>query len=204
MRRWTGAEDGWAGMPEELMAMVLELLQAGGLGFSQASATVRQVCARWKAVHDALVTRLVLSWRTTDEAIGTLVRRFPAVVSLEFKGNVYGESTALTDKGLLAVSSLPALTLLDLSYCSKLTDAGLRAVSNLPALASLNLNECYRVTNAGLLAVGNLPALTFLNLSRCNVTDESMQAVSSLPALTSLNLTFCDKVSDKGLRAVIK
>ena len=50
------------------------------MGFSQASATVRLVCAGWEAVHDALVRRLVLRRQTTDEAIGMLVRRFPAVV----------------------------------------------------------------------------------------------------------------------------
>jgi hypothetical protein len=51
---------GWVDMREELMVKVLELLQAeeGGLGFSKASATVRLVCAGWKAVYDALVTRL--------------------------------------------------------------------------------------------------------------------------------------------------
>ena len=31
------------------------------------------------AVHDALVTRLVLTRQTTDAAMGMLVRRFPAV-----------------------------------------------------------------------------------------------------------------------------
>ena len=66
-------EGGWAELPDELLAKVLELLQAagwqeGGLGFSQTSATVRLVCAGWKAVHDALVTRLVLRQQTTDEA----------------------------------------------------------------------------------------------------------------------------------------
>jgi hypothetical protein len=55
------------------------------LGFSQTSATVRLVCAGWKAVHDALVRRLVLRRETTDEAMGMLVRSFPAVVSLEVK-----------------------------------------------------------------------------------------------------------------------
>jgi hypothetical protein len=54
-------------------------------------------------VHDALVTRLVLRWQTTDEAVGMLVRSPPAVVSLEVKGD-----TALTDETLRAVSSLPA------------------------------------------------------------------------------------------------
>ena len=42
-------EGGWAELPDELLAKVLELLQAagqaGGLGFSQTSATVRLVCA---------------------------------------------------------------------------------------------------------------------------------------------------------------
>ena len=51
---------GWADLPEELVAKVAGG-QEGGFGFSQASTTVRLVCAGWKAVHDALVTRLVLS-----------------------------------------------------------------------------------------------------------------------------------------------
>jgi hypothetical protein len=38
---------------------------------------------------------------TTDEAMGMLVRRFPAVVSIEIKG--YGETASLTDEGLRAV-----------------------------------------------------------------------------------------------------
>ena len=67
--RETMEEDGWAGMPEELFEKVLEALQPdgpskpqdGGLGFSQALAAVRLVCAGWKAVHDAMVSRLVLS-----------------------------------------------------------------------------------------------------------------------------------------------
>jgi hypothetical protein len=89
----TEEEGGWAELPDELVAKVLELLQAagpsepqdGGLGFSQELAAVRLVCARWKAVHGAMVTRLVLRRETTDEAVGMLVRRFPAVVSLEIK-----------------------------------------------------------------------------------------------------------------------
>jgi hypothetical protein len=74
-------------MPDELLAKVLQVLQAaggqdGGLGFSseEASATVRLVCAGWKAVHDAMVRRLVLRRQTTDEAVCMLV---PAVASLE-------------------------------------------------------------------------------------------------------------------------
>ena len=89
-------EGGWADMREELLAMVLEKLQAAGhsapqwsFGFSVATATVRLVCSGWKAVHDAVVMRLVLRLQTTDEAVGMLARRFPAVFSLEFKDRRY-------------------------------------------------------------------------------------------------------------------
>jgi hypothetical protein len=82
---------GWADLPEELVAKVLELLQAagqeGGFGFSQASATVRLVCAGWKAVYDALVTRLVRTQQTSDEDMGMLVLRW---LSLELKGDTWG------------------------------------------------------------------------------------------------------------------
>jgi len=57
------------------------------------------------------VTRLMLRWQTTDQAMGILVLRFPAVVSLEFKGE---ERRVLTDEGLRAVSNLTALTFLNL------------------------------------------------------------------------------------------
>jgi hypothetical protein len=148
------AQGGWAELPDELLAKVLELLQAagqeGGLGFSQASATVRLVCAAWKAVHDALVTRLMLRPQTTDEAMGMLVLRFPAVVSIQMKGN---EWRVLTDAALRAVSSLPALTSLDLTCCKMVTDAGMRAVSSCIGLTSLNLTSCNLVTDEGMRAV---------------------------------------------------
>ena len=115
-------EGEWAELPDELLAKVLELLQAeeGGLGSSMTSATVRLICAGWKAVYDAQVKRLVLTWQTTDEAMDMLVRRFPAVVSLEMK-SVRDQTLALTDKGVHAVSSLRALTYLDLGRCKVMT-----------------------------------------------------------------------------------
>ena len=128
-RRETVTEGGWAELPDELLAKVLELLQAGGrggLGFSRASTTVRLVCAGWKAVHDALVRRLVLRGQTTDEAVGMLVRRFPAVVSLEYKG---GGMARVDGRGAASSGEQqPALTSLDLSCCELVTDEELRAV----------------------------------------------------------------------------
>ena len=114
-------ESDWAELPDELLAKVLEMLEAagrsepqeGGLGFSQTSATVRLVCSAWKAVHDALVKRLVLRPANTDEAMSMLVRRFPAVTTLQM---MWTGEAALTDEGVRAVSNLPALTSLDLRY----------------------------------------------------------------------------------------
>jgi hypothetical protein len=119
----TMTEGEWADLPGELLAKVLELLQTAGqnepgpFGFSEATAMVRLVCSGWKAVHDALVTRLVLRLRTTDEAVCMLVRRFPAVVSVELKSG-HEVTAALTDTGVRAVCSLPALKSLNLTRCA--------------------------------------------------------------------------------------
>jgi hypothetical protein len=207
-QRGETVEGGWAELPDELVEKVLELLQAAGhsepqgpFGLSEATATVRLVCSGWKAVHDAMVMRLVLRRETTDEAMGMLARRFPAVVSLEFKWKSGGpEWGVLTDQGMLAVSSLTSLKTLNLAHCRELTDEGMRAVRSLPALTSLNLTWCIKLTDKGMRAVSSLPALTTLNLSGCGkVSDEALRAVSSLPALTSLNLTYCH-LTNVGLR----
>ena len=184
------AQTGWAELPDELLAKVLELLQAeeGGLGFSKASATVRLVCAAWKAAYDALVKRLVMRRNTTDEAMGMLVRRFPAVVSLEMK-SVPNETLALTDQGVHAMSSLRALTCIDLSRCKLMTDQALRAVSSVSTLKSLNLFCCRGVTDVGVRARSSLPTLASLDLSGCyNVTAAGVQALRSTTAAPSLHI----------------
>jgi hypothetical protein len=210
--RETMTDDGWAGMAEELFEKVLEVLQPdgpskpqdGGLGFSQTLAAVRLVCAGWKKIHDAMVTRLLLRYQTTDEAVGMLVLRFPAVVSLEVKGGgAWAQPAALTDKGMLAVSSLASLTFLALTYCRNITDEGMRAVSNCTTLKSLNLFGCDKLTDEDMRAVSSLPALTFLDIAWCNkVTNEGLRALSNCTALTELDIRQCYKVTDEGVRAL--
>jgi hypothetical protein len=204
---------GWAALLEDLLPKILEALQADdqeegkpqeeGLGFSKASAVVRQVCAGWQAVHDALVTRLVFERRMDDEAVGMLVRRFPAVVSVQFKGPPGGHF--VTDEGVRAVcSSLPALTSLNLTYCINVTDEGVRAVcSSLRALTSLNLFCCTKVTDEGVRAVSGLRALTSLNLFCCiRITNAGVLALSSLHALAHLDLRSCLMVTAAGVQAL--
>jgi hypothetical protein len=195
----------WAELPPELQVTVLtKVLQAaktqqGGWCGCKDSAAVRLVCAQWQAVHDALVMRLVLRPETTDKGMGMLVRRFPAVASLEREPG----GRALTDEGVRAASSLPALTKLDLRSCHKITDEALRAVSSCTALTSLNLTECCEVTDEGLRAVCTLPALTFLDLWGCGkITDETLRAVSNLRSLAFLDLIRCPKVTAAGVQAL--
>ena len=203
------AQSGYAALPGELLGKVLQCLlarwRAGGLGFYRATATMRLVCKGWRAGHDAVVRRLVLRLEASDEAVGRLVRRFPALVSLAFK---HGEGRGVvTDESLRAVSSLSSLTSLDLEGCELVTSEGLGAVSSLPALVSLNLTYC-KVTIKGLHAVSHLSQLTSLNLSKCaKVTDEGLRAVAlNLTALASLNLMGVNqtgsKVTEAGLQAL--
>jgi len=56
------------------------------LGFHQVSAKLSTVCARWRRLHDALVKRLVVSYRVTDEQMHMLVQRFPAATSVQVSG----------------------------------------------------------------------------------------------------------------------
>jgi len=202
---------GWPTLPKELMEKVLEALQAagrrsepqeGGLSFSRTSAVVRLVCPGWQAVYDAMVRRLVLRKEITDEAVGMLVRCFPAVTSVQLKGNVipipFG--CMVTHVGVLAVCSLPALTKLDLSYCYEITDAVLTAIGGMTALKSLNLSCCWNITNVAVLTLSSLPALRHLDLGfGVSITDAEVTAVSGMTALTSLNLFNCIDITNEGV-----
>jgi hypothetical protein len=187
-RQLETVKGGWAELPDELVEKVLEQMQAAGrsepqgpFGLSQATATVRLVCPGWKAVHDAMVKMLDLRLETTDEAMGMLARRFPAVVSLEVKYKSGGpwSPCVLTDQGMLAVSNLTSLTSLNLTDCRELTDEGMRAVRSCASLRSLNL-------------------------ASCAVTDKEVQELSHLSGLIVLDLSNCTNVTSEGLRAVIK
>ena len=225
----------WAELPKasapELLWLVLEKLQdaplAGDWGGFEGSKHVRLVNSGWRNSHDALVTRLAVSKETTDAGMWLLVRRFPAVVSLEVKGADYYHRAVLTDVGMRAVSKLTGLTALSLSYCSRVTDEGVRTVSMLTGLTSLNLTSsfyladegmravsmltgltsldlswCTLVTDEALLAVSSLIALTTLNLAGCKLTSEGLKTLSTLTALSTLNLSSCKEVTDEGLQAL--
>jgi hypothetical protein len=59
-----------------------------------------------------------------------------------------------------AVSNLPALTTLNLSWCHEATDEALRVMSNCSALMSLGLAACRALMDVGVRALNSLPAIT--------------------------------------------
>ena len=100
---------------------------------------------------------------------------------------------------MLALRNLTGLTGLNLCGCENVTSEGLLAVSSLTALTSLKLNNS-KMTSEGLRTVSSLTALTTLNLYGCRqVTSEGLRAVSSL---TALDLTCCKNVTFAGKLAL--
>jgi hypothetical protein len=114
-----------------------------------------------------MVKRLVLSRETTDEAVGTLVPRFPAVVSLEMKSGGWG---VLTDEELRAVSNCTALTSLNLSWCHMVTAAGGQALRRTTAAPSLHILRCDKHRRMVALPSAVLDSISLSLCRRCNAT----------------------------------
>ena len=83
--------------------------------------------------------------------------------------------TKVTDEGMHAVSSLPALTSLDISHCDKITDVGVRAVSGLPALKFLDLTCCCNVTAAGVQALRSSSTAPSLHIEWYPIEEEDSE-----------------------------
>mgnify|MGYP002176285075 CR=1 FL=1 len=98
------------------------------------------------------------------------------------------------------MSSLPLrslLTELNIRGCRKLTVEGLRAVSSLPALTELDLSFS-NVTDQTLLALRTVRTLTSLDLTECeNVTAAGVQALRSTTAAPSLQIEWLPALEEE-------
>ena len=72
------------------------------------SAVVRLTCLRWRNIPDGGCKTLRLCYRATDEMVGALCARLPALTEMELT------SRSLTDEGLGVVAELTSLAHLDL------------------------------------------------------------------------------------------
>jgi hypothetical protein len=108
----------------------------------------------------ALKKSLNLTWceLVTDEGVRAVVSSCTALTELNLR------ASNMMDEGVRSVSSLPALTILNLRTCLKVTDVGVRALSCLPALTSLDLRVCGNVTAAGVQALRSTTAAPNLHI----------------------------------------
>ena len=100
------------------------------------------------------------------EQLASLLQRAPhAVREVRFAGVVLEPDAVV----IAIAESCPALTSLDVSFCTLLTDASIQAIAeNCPALTSLRVDGCELLTDASIQAIAeNCPALTSLDVDGC-------------------------------------
>ena len=93
----------WAGLPEELLLMVLEQL-----GWARReSVAVRLTSSRWRRLHDEGCKTNELRWGATDEAVVALSGRLPALTKLD----LHGPKSSLIETRLQSSQPLRAVRL---------------------------------------------------------------------------------------------
>lgn len=121
----------------------------------------------------------------------------------------------------ISVHSLPHLTVLSLSGCSKITDDGVELIAeNLQKLRALDLSWCPRITDAALEYIAcdlnmleeltldrfvirppNLSTNSFGSRFRCiHITDIGVGYISTMISLNALFLRWCSQIRDFGLQ----
>ncbi|KAI8426215.1 hypothetical protein MSG28_005136 [Choristoneura fumiferana] len=129
-----------------------------------------------------------------DEAVGAVAQLLPSLY--EFSLQAYHVTDAALGyfspkQSASLMHSLPNLTVLSLSGCSKVTDEGVELVAeNLPRLRSLDLSWCPRVTDNALEYIAcDLNHLEELTLDRCvHITDIGVGYISTMQSLVALFL----------------
>jgi hypothetical protein len=97
------------------------------------------------------------------------------------------KSKDYTDNFCQALPKQLGLCHLDLAGSSAITDVGMRALSTLTSLQTLNLRRT-KITDIGMQGIANLTALRLLDISQNNISDEGLHALKGLTLLNSLNL----------------
>uniref|UniRef100_A0A914VZB0 RNA-binding protein EEED8.10 n=1 Tax=Plectus sambesii TaxID=2011161 RepID=A0A914VZB0_9BILA len=121
--------------------------------------------------------RLDNNHAVSDTLIGALVSGAPGlkIFSLAHAGS----DTALTSKGLVAISHLPDLEELDLCHLAGVSNAVLTAIAkNCAKLVSIKLRSCTYVGDDGVIALATCHRLQEIDVSGCLlVSNRAIQAV---------------------------
>ena len=103
----------------------------------------------------------------------------------------------VADSDMPRYAAMPDLRRLDLSL-TRLSDRGLRALKSAPAIEDLNLYFAEQITDEGASVVRNWKHLKSLNLRGTKITDNTLELLAGVPTLESLDIGWA-QITDTGL-----
>jgi internalin A len=106
-------------------------------------------------------------------------------------------SSWVTDSDMPRLAQLADLKRLDLSL-TRISDRGLRALKTAPAIEELNLYFAEQITDEGASVVKNWKHLKSLNLRGTKITDSTLEILAGVPTLESLDIGWA-QITDTGL-----
>ncbi|HLK63447.1 MAG TPA: hypothetical protein VKU19_08405 [Bryobacteraceae bacterium] len=128
------------------------------------------------------------------------IERAGGSVTLDGAGNVVAvdlRSSWVTDSDMPLLARLPELHRLDLTL-TRISDRGLRALKSAPAIEDLNVYFAEQITDEGAAVVRNWPHLKRLNLRGTKITDSTLEFVAAVPTLEWLDIGWA-QITDTGL-----
>jgi Leucine-rich repeat (LRR) protein len=129
--------------------------------------------------------------RWIEHAGGTATIEDGRIVAVDLR------SSWVTDSDLPRLAQLPDLKRLDLSL-TRISDRGLRALKTAPAIEDLNLYFAEQITDEGASVVRNWKHLKRLNLRGTKITDSTLEFLAGVPTIEWLDIGWA-QITDTGL-----
>jgi hypothetical protein len=128
------------------------------------------------------------------------IERAGGLVTRDSAGHVLAvdlRSSWITDSDMPGLASLPDLKRLDLSL-TRISDHGLRALKTAPAIEDLNLYFAEQISDEGTAVLRNWKHLKRLNLRGTKITDSTLEVLAGVPTIEWLDIGWA-QVTDTGL-----
>ncbi|HKE23064.1 MAG TPA: hypothetical protein VKB88_11935 [Bryobacteraceae bacterium] len=103
----------------------------------------------------------------------------------------------ITDSDMPALAAMPDLKRLDLSL-TRISDRGLRALKTAPAIEDLNLYFAEQIGDEGAAILRNWKHLKRLNLRGTKITDSTLESLAGIPTIEWLDIGWA-QLTDSGL-----
>src|SRR5689334_20054373 len=128
------------------------------------------------------------------------IEKAGGVITRDTAGKVIAadlRSSWITDSDIPALASLSDLKRLDLSL-TRISDRGLRALKSAPAIEDLNLYFAEQIGDEGTAILRNWKHLKRLNLRGTKITDSTLEVLAGLPGIERLDIGWA-QITDTGL-----